>query len=225
MYIQGKNLKLGYGSNVLVDKLNFEINQGDYLLIMGSNGTGKSTLVKSLLGLTPLLSGKFIFKEGFTKKDIGYVMQQTKHQDDFPATVYEVVISGCLNQMNLRPFYNKQEKARALANLKKLSILDLKDHSFSNLSGGQKRRVLIARSLCATDKLLVLDEPFAGLDEDISNELHELLHELNKEITIILISHDIIKPIKYATHILKLGTNAFFSDKLKYMEYFKGEKV
>lgn len=225
MYIHGKNLTLGYGSNVLMRNLNFEVHKGDYLLIVGENGTGKSTLIKSLIGQVALVEGKIILGDRLSKKDIGYVMQQTYHQDDFPATVFEVVISGCLNKMDFRPFYNKKEKVIALANLKKLGILELKDQLYSNLSGGQKRRVLIARALCASKKLLVLDEPFAGLDDNVSKELYELLEQLNKEITIIMITHDIDACIKYASHILKLGKNNIFFNKEEYIEYFSGDVV
>lgn len=209
------NLSLGYGSKVILKELSFDINERDYLLIIGENGTGKSTLIKTLLGLQQPISGEI--KLEIPANDIGYLPQQTEISKDFPATVYEVVLSGCLNKMGLRPFYNAKEKQEAIHNMEKVRILDLKNQSFMNLSGGQKQRVLLARALCASSKLLILDEPVSGLDPETTKDLYQLIQELNKEITVIMISHDIHYALKYASKILKLGINSFYGTNEEYI--------
>lgn len=221
-----KNLTIGYNnSKIVMSNLNFTVNQGDYLLIIGENGAGKSTLIKSLLSLIPVISGDFIMGDGLVKNQIGYLPQQLDYQKDFPASVYEVVLSGCLNNSRFRPFYTKEEKNRALTSLEKLGIIDLKDKSFKNLSGGQRQRVLIARALCATSKLLLLDEPVSGLDPQTTKDLYELIKDLNKDISIIMISHDVDTSLNYASHILRLGKNYFFGTKQEYLEYIKNNNI
>lgn len=220
MQILCENVKLGYGSKVVFENLNFEVMAKDYLVIIGENGAGKSTLIKSILGLIPTLDGKIEFNDGLLKNEIGYLPQQLDYQKDFPATVYEVVLSGCLNKSK-GPFYSKLEKQKALEMMEKLSILDLKKQSFRNLSGGQRQRVLLARALCATSKVLLLDEPVAGLDPNTTAQLYNLIQKLNEEITIIMISHDINTSLKYASHILKLGKNPFYGTKDQYISQDK----
>lgn len=221
LQIQCENITLGYDSKVITENLNFHINSGDYLLIVGENGCGKSTLVKSLLGLTPLLKGEVKFGDGLLKNEIGYLPQQSEHQQDFPASVFEVTISGCLNKCKWRPFYNKEEKARAMANLEKLGIAHLKNECFKNLSGGQRQRVLLARALCATTKLLLLDEPVSGLDPQTTDELYKLIDYLNEEITVIMISHDVQTSLNHASHVLKLGNNFFFGKIEDYTKFIE----
>lgn len=218
MQILCDKLTLGYDSKVVCKDLSFHINQGDYILILGENGCGKSTLIKSLLGLTPLLEGEIKFDDGLFKNEIGYLPQQSEHQKDFPASVFEVVISGCLNKCKLRPFYNKEEKTKAIESMEKLDILNLKNECFRNLSGGQRQRVLLARALCATSKILLLDEPVSGLDPKTTEELYKLIDKLNKEVTIIMISHDVQTSIEHASHILKLGSKYFFGKKEEYLK-------
>ncbi|MBO4251797.1 MAG: ABC transporter ATP-binding protein, partial [Clostridia bacterium] len=196
----------------------FDIESGDYIAIVGENGAGKSTLMKTLLGLLPPVSGEIVFGEGLKKNEIGYLPQQTVVQKDFPASVWEVVISGCLSKTGLRPFYNKEEKKAALENIEKMGLTDLKTRSYRELSGGQQQRVLLARALCATKKILLLDEPVSGLDPIVTAEMYELIEKLNKDgTTIIMISHDIRSALDYANKILHVGKELFFGNKKDYL--------
>ncbi len=214
-----KDLSLGYDSQTIVENLNFSVNLGDYLCIVGENGSGKTTLMKTILGLKAPVSGQILVGEGLKKNDIGYLPQQTIVQRDFPASVKEIVLSGCQGHMGLRPFYNKEEKELARQSMEKMAILDLSDKCYRELSGGQQQRVLLARALCATRKILLLDEPVSGLDPRVTAEMYSLIKELNNEgITIIMISHDISAAVRYASHILHIGDNVFFGKKEEYLE-------
>ena len=207
MIFECKGVTLGYENKVVAKNLNFKIDQGDYLCVVGENGTGKSTLIKTLLGLIKPLNGEVIANvQGKNHKGVGYLPQQTQAQKDFPASVWEVVLSGVLNNDHRCPFYNKKDKAEAEKNMEKLNILDLKKRCYRELSGGQQQRVLLARALCATDSVLILDEPVTGLDPAASMELYETIKDLNKKenVTIIMVSHDIKNALNYATHILHL---------------------
>ena len=214
MIFECKDVTLGYENKVVAKNLNFKIDQGDYLCVVGENGTGKSTLIKTLLGLIKPLNGEVIANvQGKNHKGVGYLPQQTQAQKDFPASVWEVVLSGVLNNDHRCPFYNKKDKAEAEKNMEKLNILDLKKRCYRELSGGQQQRVLLARALCATDSVLILDEPVTGLDPAASMELYETIKDLNKKenVTIITVSHDIKNALNYATHILHLEQeNDFF---------------
>ncbi len=214
MIFECKDVTLGYENKVVAKNLNFKIDQGDYLCVGGENGTGKSTLIKTLLGLIKPLNGEVIANvQGKNHKGVGYLPQQTQAQKDFPASVWEVVLSGVLNNDHRCPFYNKKDKAEAEKNMEKLNILDLKKRCYRELSGGQQQRVLLARALCATDSVLILDEPVTGLDPAASMELYETIKDLNKKenVTIIMVSHDIKNALNYATHILHLEQeNDFF---------------
>lgn len=207
MIFECKDVTLGYENKVVAKNLNFKIDQGDYLCVVGENGTGKSTLIKTLLGLIKPLNGEVIANvQGKNHKGVGYLPQQTQAQKDFPASVWEVVLSGVLNNDHRCPFYNKKDKAEAEKNMEKLNILDLKKRCYRELSGGQQQRVLLARALCATDSVLILDEPVTGLDPAASMELYETIKDLNKKenVTIIMVSHDIKNALNCATHILHL---------------------
>lgn len=219
-YIVCKDVTLGYEGKAISNNINFTVNPGDYLCIVGENGVGKSTLMKTLLNLRKPLSGEIIRGEGIKEYEIGYLPQQTVVQKDFPASVREVVQSGCLNRCGLRPFYTKEEKRLCRENMEKMGIADLKDKCYRDLSGGQQQRVLLARALCAARKILLLDEPVAGLDPKVTVEMYELIKDLNKEgITIIMVSHDIGAAITYATHILHMNNQpAFFGETEKYLE-------
>lgn len=214
MIFECKDVTLGYENKVVAKNLNFKIDQGDYLCVFGENGTGKSTLIKTLLGLIKPLNGEVIANvQGKNHKGVGYLPQQTQAQKDFPASVWEVVLSGVLNNDHRCPFYNKKDKAEAEKNMEKLNILDLKKRCYRELSGGQQQRVLLARALCATDSVLILDEPVTGLDPAASMEFYETIKDLNKKenVTIIMVSHDIKNALNYATHILHLEQeNDFF---------------
>ena len=218
-----KNLTLGYDGNRVISDLSFSVDSGDYLFIVGDNGSGKSTLMKTILKLKTPLSGQIITGEGLRANEIGYLPQQTVVQKDFPASVREVVRSGCLSRRGIRPYYNTNEKQTAEDNMKKLGISDLARRCYRELSGGQQQRVLLARALCATQMILLLDEPVAGLDPKASNDMYELIAKLNKSgTTIIMISHDIPSAIKYASHILHIGDqSALFFGRVG--DYLKSE--
>ncbi len=215
-----KNLALGYDGKEIIHGLNFAVNSGEYLCIVGKNGTGKTTLMKALLGLHAPMQGDIVMNDGLRQNEIGYLPQQTVVQKDFPASVEEIVRSGCQSYCGFRPFYNKQEKDLARTNMERMNITTLKKRCYRELSGGQQQRVLLARALCATRKLLLLDEPVSGLDPKVTLEMYELIFDLNKKdgITIIMISHDISSVIKYATHVLYMGDNIFFGTKESFLE-------
>ena len=214
------NLSLGYDSRVILKDLNFSVESGDYLCIIGENGSGKSTLMRTLLGLQESLGGEIIMGDGLLKNEIGYLPQQTVVQKDFPASVEEIVISGCQSRCGIRPFYNKDEKKLAEEAMEKMNIIPLRQRCYRELSGGQQQRVLLARALCATKKLLLLDEPVSGLDPKVTMEMYKLIEELNKKdgITVIMISHDMAAALKYATHILYIGKEIFFGTRDEYLK-------
>lgn len=223
--IKCKNLTLGYGSQEILSGLSFEVNRGDYLCIVGSNGSGKTTLMKTVLGLTKPLGGSIEFSDGLSASGIGYLPQQTDVQRDFPASVYEIVISGCLGRGGFHPFYTKADKALAAQAMERMDITGLKNSCYRELSGGQQQRVLLARALCATRDILLLDEPVAGLDPKVTADMYALIDSLNKNdgVTVIMISHDIDKALRYASHILHIGTDIFFGTRAEY-EVFKANR-
>ena len=212
MQIICRNVSLGYEGHIVSEGIDFTVSQGDYLCIVGENGAGKSTLMKALLGLHPPLSGKIEFSDGLKQNEIGYLPQQNHFQRDFPASVQEVVISGCLNRCGLRPFYRHAEHESVRANMEKLGIWPLRERCYRELSGGQQQRVLLARALCATRKLLLLDEPVSGLDPSATAEMYAIIRRLNKEegITVLMISHDIFAATREADHILHLAHRPLF---------------
>lgn len=223
--IECKNLTMSYEGVKAFSNVSFSLGQGDYMLILGENGSGKSTLVKGLLGLKTPSSGKISFN-GITPRQIGYLPQQNAIQKDFPATVKEVILSGCLGSEKFGLFYTKEQKKSALKCMRHLHLEDIGKKSFRDLSGGQQQRVLIARALCATDKLLLLDEPVTGLDTVVAAEMYDLIDHLNKvhNVTIIMISHDLSTSIKYSNKILHISSkSAFFGTTEEYMktDYYK----
>jgi zinc transport system ATP-binding protein len=205
--ITSQGVSFGYSGNIVVPNLSFTVHRGDYFCIIGENGSGKTTLLKGMLGLISPLQGAIDFSEQIKRTEIGYLGQQDPGKKDFPAGAAEVVRSGLLPSMGLRPFYSRGEKQKAEEQMRRLGIIGLKDHCYRELSGGQQRRVLLARALCAAKKILVLDEPMAGLDTLISAELYKLLKSINQEtgITIIMVSHDVEAAKEYASQILNLG--------------------
>lgn len=199
------NVTLGYENTVVAKNLNFKIDKGNYLCIVGENGTGKSTLLKTLIGFIKPIKGKIKVNMGKSLKGIGYLPQQTMTQKDFPASVWEVVLSGFLNKFHKSPFYSKKDKKEAMENMEKLGIADLKKRCYRELSGGQKQRVLLARALCATDNVLILDEPVTGLDPAAAMDLYAQIKKINDEgVTIIMVTHDIKNALIFASHILHL---------------------
>ena len=215
-----RDVSLGYDGKTIVKDLNFEIDPGDYFCIIGENGSGKSTLIKAILGLIPLSGGKITTGDGVKKNEIGYLPQQTSIQRDFPASVWEIVLSGCQGGAGLRPFYSKAEKRTAAENIEKTGLSDLKKRCYRELSGGQQQRVLLARALCAAKKMVLLDEPVSALDPIATAEMYELIEKLNKEdkITVIMVSHDIAAAVKYADKILHLGKTVFFGSRDDYVK-------
>ncbi len=218
----GKNLSLGYDSKAVLTGLSFEVNSGDYLCIVGENGSGKTTLMKTILGLQSPISGEIEFSDGLKQTEIGYLPQQTLVQRDFPASVWEIVLSGCLNKSK-GFFYSKEDKERAMENIRLMGIEALTKRCYRELSGGQQQRVLLARALCATSKMLLLDEPVSGLDPKVTAEMYQLIESLNKQgITVIMVSHDVHAALQYASHILHIDhSSVFFGTKAEYLESSK----
>lgn len=217
-----QNLCVGYDGKSVLQDLNFEVFAGGYLCIVGENGSGKSTLMKTILGLQPPISGRILTGDGLRKNEIGYLPQQTVIQKDFPTSVREIVLSGCQGRCGSRPFYNKEEKKLAADAMEKMQITPLAKRCYRTLSGGQQQRVLLSRALCATRKMLLLDEPVSGLDPKVTAEMYTLIHRLNDEdgITVVMISHDLNAALQYASHILHIGHTVFFGTKAAYLEEF-----
>jgi zinc transport system ATP-binding protein len=205
------DVSMSYDSRPAVKNVSFSADEGDYLCIVGENGSGKSTLVKGLLGLMAPAAGKIEYK-GVRQNEIGYLPQQTAVQRDFPASVFEVALSGCLSRKGLKPFFSQKDKLRAKENLSLLGVSDLAGKSYRELSGGQQQRVLLARALCAADRLLLLDEPVTSLDPVASADFYSLIQKLNKEnkITVIMVSHDVVSAVKYANKILHMDTGIVY---------------
>ncbi|MCI8332704.1 MAG: metal ABC transporter ATP-binding protein [Clostridiales bacterium] len=204
-----ENVSLGYEGKTVVSNIHFAVGQGDYLCIVGENGSGKSTLMRAMLGLQKPLQGKICLGEGLKRSEIGYLPQRSAHQADFPASVSEVVLSGCLNRKRL--FYTKEDRRQALQNMERMEIVDLAKRCFRELSGGQQQRVLLARALCSAKKVLFLDEPTAGLDSKVTAELYEVIQDLHQNgLAVIMISHDLPSVVKEATHILHIDREPLF---------------
>ena len=225
LQISCQDLTLGYSQPILAEQLSFTIEKGNYLCIVGENGAGKSTLLRTMLGLQEPMAGKIVLGEGMRRNEIGYLPQQTFVQRDFPASVREVVLSGCQGRCGLRPFYNREEKGIADKAMAQMEITPLADACYRDLSGGQQQRVLLARALCASDKMLVLDEPVSGLDPKMAEAMYRLVARINKEmgITIVMISHDVREAIPYATHILHMDRDFFFGTAEEYRQSKRGK--
>jgi len=207
-----RDVSLGYEGQSVLTHLDLSIQEGDYLCIVGDNGSGKSTLLRGLLGLLPPQSGEIWRSPDIRRGNLGYLPQQTRAQRDFPATVYEVVLSGCLNQKGMHFFYSPAQKSAALMNMGKLGVLELKDQCYRDLSGGQQQRVLLARALCAASKLLILDEPITGLDPAAAQDLYKLLSYLNRKegMAIVMVTHDLKAALQSARTVLHIGRSSCF---------------
>lgn len=220
-----ENLTVGYDGKKVREDVSFAVERGDYLCIVGENGSGKTTLMKTILGLQSPISGKILMGEGLKPTEIGYLPQQTEVQKDFPASVREIVRSGCQSRCGLRPFYTRTEKQMAQEAMCKMRIDDLAGRCYRELSGGQQQRVLLARALCAMQKMLLLDEPVSGLDPAATAEMYRLIEQLNREdgITILMISHDVGAAVKAASHVLHIGETTFFGTKTQYLHHIAQE--
>ena len=221
-----RNVSFAYEGNIAVSGLDFEVNSGDYLCVVGENGSGKSTLIKGLLRLKAPQQGNVSFGDGLGLNEIGYLPQQTAAQKDFPASAYEVVLSGRLSTRGMRPFYTRKDKTAADENIKRLGIEALRNRCYRELSGGQQQRVLLARALCSTQKALLLDEPVSGLDPVVTQELYRLIEEINREtgLTVIMVSHDVQCAVRYASHILHLkNMQVFYGKTADYVESAVGK--
>lgn len=224
--IKCENVTLSYNNNVIVEDFSLTLSSGDYLCILGENGSGKSTLLQGLLGLKSPTKGNISFV-GLKQNEIGYLPQKTNIQKDFPASVCEIVLSGCLGSMGMLSFYGKKQKKLALKNMELLGIENLQKKSFKELSGGQQQRVLLARALCATKKMLILDEPCAGLDPIVAKSLYKIIKKINKDknITIVIVSHDVGSAISHANMILHMQNKPiFFKTPREYCESLIGKR-
>ena len=213
-----RDLALGYETGIILEGLSFNVDAGDFLCIVGENGSGKTTLMRTLLGLRQPSRGSIELGDGLKAGEIGYLPQQSLVQRDFPASVQEIVLSGCLARCGLRPFYSSDEKKIAEDSMKKMNILDLSKRCYRELSGGQQQRVLLARALCAARKLLILDEPVSGLDPRAAADMYELINSLHKEgVAIIMVTHD-VSAVQYAEHVLHIGEDIFFGTLDEYLQ-------
>lgn len=218
------NLTLKYESKIIVENLSFSVEKGDYLCVVGENGSGKTTLIRTLLGLHAPAAGSLEFSDGLSRRDMGYLPQQTDVQKDFPASVKEIVLSGCQSRAGIRPWYNKEEKQLAYMSMQRMNIENLAGSCYRELSGGQQQRVLLARAFCAASKMMILDEPVTGLDPMAAAEMYNLVSRLNEEgMTVIMISHDVQEALQRATHILHLGKKTFFGTREEYIVQEKAE--
>lgn len=207
-----RDVSLGYEGQSVLTHLDLTIRVGDYLCIVGDNGSGKSTLLRGLLGLLTPQSGEIRRAPELQKGAVGYLPQQTRAQRDFPATVFEVVLSGCLNRKGMHFFYTAAQKSEALMNMGKLGVLELKDACYRDLSGGQQQRVLLARALCAASRLLILDEPITGLDPAAAQDLYKTLAYLNKRegMAVVMVTHDLKAALRSARTVLHIGRSSLF---------------
>ena len=201
--IRLNNATVSYEGDLAAENVSFSVEKGDYLVILGENGSGKSTVMKAMLGLVKLKSGEVIHSDGLKKNGVGYLPQQTRIQRDFPASVEEVVQSGVVNRLGRRLFPGREEKQRARQQMERLEIWEMRKRPYRALSGGQQQRVLLARALCATDSLLLLDEPVTGLDPETTAEMYEIIRNINRQgVAIVTVSHDVGQALRDAKHVL-----------------------
>ena len=227
--ISAEGVSLSYEGKIVASDLCFEVRRGDYLCIVGENGSGKSTLLKAILGLKQVHGGSLVVSESARRAGVGYLPQKSAVESDFPASVREIVLSGCLNRIGNKPFFGRSERAAADEIMKRIGIYELADRSFSQLSGGQSQRVLLARAYCAAGCAILLDEPDAGLDAEATLEMYRLVAQLNREDgkAVVMVSHDTESALKYATKILHVGGERgdnFFGTVDEYAEYVGGAK-
>ncbi len=224
--IRAEKLSLAYDATPVATDINFVVNEGDYLCIVGENGSGKSTLVKAIVGLHPIASGTLAVDPAVKKGGIGYLPQHTPAQRDFPASVREIVRSGCLRRAGICPLWRAADKKLADIAMERMGIASLASKCYRELSGGQQQRVLLARAFCATGKLMVLDEPIAGLDPLAMTEMYRMIAELNREgVAVVMVSHDVSAAVNYADHILHISkTTNFYGSTAGYLKTPVGQQ-
>ena len=223
-----RDVTIAFEGSVAVDHVSLPVEKGDYLVILGENGSGKSTIMRAMLGLVKPRSGKIEYGEGLSRNQIGYLPQQTAAQRDFPASVEEVVLSGCVSRMGIRCFYGKAEREKAHANMRLLDVMQYARKSYRTLSGGQQQRALLARALCATDALLLLDEPVTGLDPAATQELYDVIRDLNQKhgVAIVMISHDLRGALRDAKHVAVMDRGMdFYGSSAEYQAQFLEKAV
>lgn len=221
-----ENVTIAFEGVVAVQDVNLTIERGDYLVIVGENGSGKSTLIRAILGLVRPQKGRVVYGDGLRRNQIGYLPQQTESQRDFPASVEEVVLSGCVNRMGRRPFYSAAQRRLAEEKMRLLDVERFRKKSYRTLSGGQQQRVLLARALCATDCILLLDEPVTGLDPETTEELYSIIRDLNRKhgVTIAMVSHDLQGAMRDAGKVLVMNRGAdYFGSTEGYWKRLEGQ--
>ena len=224
LILQVRHLSKAFGSNQVLRDIDFSVEKGDYLVILGENGSGKSTVMKAMLGLVKLKSGEVIHTYGLKKNGVGYLPQQTRIQRDFPASVEEVVQSGVVNRLGRRLFPGREEKQRARQQMERLEIWEMRKRPYRALSGGQQQRVLLARALCATDSLLLLDEPVTGLDPETTAEMYEIIRNINRQgVAIVTVSHDVGQALRDAKHVLVMERTVRFYGETEAYEAWRRE--
>ena len=222
--IRLNNATVSYEGDLAAENVSFSVKKGDYLVILGENGSGKSTVMKAMLGLVKLKSGEVIHSDGLKKNGVGYLPQQTRIQRDFPASVEEVVQSGVVNRLGRRLFPGREEKQRARQQMERLEIWEMRKRPYRALSGGQQQRVLLARALCATDSLLLLDEPVTGLDPETTAEMYEIIRNINRQgVAIVTVSHDVGQALRDAKHVLVMERTVRFYGETEAYEAWRRE--
>ena len=222
--IRLNNATVSYEGDLAAENVSFSVEKGDYLVILGENGSGKSTVMKAMLGLVKLKSGEVIHSDGLKKNGVGYLPQQTRIQRDFPASVEEVVQSGVVNRLGRRLFPGREEKQRARQQMERLEIWEMRKRPYRALSGGQQQRVLLARALCATDSLLFLDEPVTGLDPETTAEMYEIIRNINRQgVAIVTVSHDVGQALRDAKHVLVMERTVRFYGETEAYEAWRRE--
>ena len=217
------DVTITYEGLVAAENVSFHIDKGDYLVIVGENGSGKSSIMRAMLGLVRVRSGSISYSDGLTRTGIGYLPQQTQAQRDFPASVEEVVQSGCVGRMKGRLFFSQDDRARARRAMERLDIWSMRKKAYRNLSGGQQQRALLARALCATDSLLLLDEPVTGLDPAATEDLYGIVRRLNAEegVAIAMVTHDVQDGLRDAKSVLVMDKGvSFFGSAEEYAEQY-----